>query len=190
MGIKMRKDALAALAVMIVLLLAGICYAGFWKVPSAAPIDGVVVDSVTNAPIEGAVVDLTGNEHTGVLQTSRMPVEETVTDAQGRFHLVGYKGKVMEPDISLAIYKQGYACWGRNSVYNGTAWGKYHAEDWTWRTGYVYRMDKFNPEWSHMEHVSFIRGALGQSDPGPKFDAATRWELHMAGEEMRKKGGY
>lgn len=87
-----------------------------WPVYRAKPIAATVVDGETGAPLEGVIVDVVW-ELEGYWQypTGVLRVEETVTDAQGRFHFPGWgprlrplTGRLAVTMPALLLFKPGY----------------------------------------------------------------------------------
>ncbi len=137
---------------------------------------GKVVDAETGEPIEGAVAmaEWTKTKGFGNTYTVSAKVSEAVSDKEGNFELAGcYSPFVNKPD--LTIYKKGYVAW--NNRYIFPDWKK--RDGFEWKSGQVFRMDKFKKEYSYEKHTSFIYDSINYGLPGTKkiiIEEAIRWE--------------
>lgn len=130
-----------------ILLLSG-CY---------LPMSGRVIDAETKQPIEGAVVlvEWTKTKGFGFTYTESYKVAETLSDKEGKFELPGcYSAFVNEPD--LTIYKKGYVAWNNKIIF--PLYDK--RTDYIWRSGYVFRLERFLQGYSRDQHTSFIHRAI------------------------------
>jgi hypothetical protein len=171
------KRIIPLVAIIIVVVLLAIGY-----YPS---ITGVVFDSETGEPIEGAVV-LVGWSKTslfppGLPTTRTVKVSEAITDGEGKFKLPGIFNLRVNPPY-LTVYKKGYVAWSNEYIFPD--WEK--RTDFKWNSGYVFKLEKFKPEYSFDDHVAFIGGMI-KSAHGEKFDRALDWERTKARNERLAK---
>jgi hypothetical protein len=151
-----------------------------------AEMTGTVVDAETGAPIEGAVVLV---EWTVTKGMPGMPVTETykvtevVSDKEGRVNISG----VFNPSVNpphVTVYKAGYVAWNDEFIFPDYKKRK----DFKWQSDYLFKLEKFRPEYTHDAHVFFIHTAirLGSGDKKLMINAIDR-EENLAAEERRKK---
>jgi hypothetical protein len=152
------------------------CYGG---------ITGEVVDAETGNPIEGAVVlvewDIT--KGFGLSYTERYKVFETVTKENGRFTLQGVFNPFVNPP-NLVIYKKRYVAWKENFIFPEYE----ERKDFQWKSGTVYRLERFKRGYLHNNHKSFITSGIGSLGTSSKLDQAYSWELHLARKERQLYG--
>lgn len=131
---------------------------------SSKGISGTVVDVETGKPIEGAVVLVEWTRTTGIgdKHTVSAKVAETVTDKEGKFKLPGcYSPFVNIPD--LAIYKKGYVTWSSRNIFPARA----KRDDFQWRSGNIYKLEKFKDSYSYVDHYGFTTSAINSTIGGP-----------------------
>jgi len=160
------------------LLLLNACYGG---------ITGEVVDAETGNPIQGAVVlvewDMT--KGLGLSYTTRYKVFETVTNGNGRFTLQGVFNPFVNPP-NLVIYKKRYVAWRENFIFPEYKKRK----DFQWKSGTVYRLERFKRGYSHSKHTSFFLSGISSLGTSSKLSQAYLWERQQAMKEedlYRKK---
>lgn len=151
-----------------------------------ATITGKVVDSETGEPIEGAVVlvEWTKTKGFGLTYTESYKVIEAVTDKEGLATVSGvFNPMVNPPDIT--IYKKSYVAWNNKFIFPNYEKRK----DFKWQSGYVFKLERFKPEYTYREHWDFITDvihsgmALGKKD---LIKSAIAWEEDKAFEEKKK----
>jgi len=150
-------------------------------------ITGIVVDAETGQPIEGAVilVEWTKQHGFGLTYTESYKVVEVVTDKEGKASIEG----VSSPFVSaprVTIYKKGYVAWNNEFIFPD--WKK--RTDFKWGNNYVFKLEKFKPEYSYDKHTFFIHRAILFGTAGEKkqlIQKAYDWEDYKALEERRKK---
>ncbi len=169
------------LALFIVLLLA------FFIAGSDLPIKCTVVDAETGKPVEGAIV-LVGWSRTvnviGFSTTKTVKVAEVVSDEDGKVKVPGIISYAVNPPY-ITVYKKGYVAWSNEYIF--PSWEE--RGDFKWESGYVFRLEKFRPEYTHEKHTSFIHTATHENHVDSKsFYDAIRWEETKTWEEIRQKG--
>jgi hypothetical protein len=165
------------LAILFLILIAG----------CEGEITGIVVDAETGQPIEGAIVLVEWTKAKGLpgmSYTESYKVVEAVTDKEGKASIEG----VSSPLVSaprVTVYKKGYVAW--NNAFIFPDWKK--RTDFKWGNNYLFKLEKFKPEYSFDKHISFIRASIGMTlDQKKIMYNAIRWEDLKASEEMREKG--
>jgi len=151
-----------------------------------AEITGTVVDAETGESIEGAVVLV---EWTitkgmpGMSYSESYEVKEALTDKEGRVSISGVMNPFTHRD--LTIYKKGYVAW--NSAFIFPDYKK--RTDFKWQPGYVFKLDKFKPEYNYNAHWAFIMDSVvsGPLEKKKLMMNAVKWEEDKAFEERRKK---
>ncbi len=156
--------------------------------PSAyASMTGQVVDAETGRPIEGAIVLVEWTINVGIpglMSTESYEVVESVTDKDGRISIA----RVLHPLINppqITIYKKGYVAWNNEFIFPDYKPRK----DFQWRDNYVFKMDRFRPEYSYDKHTSFIHGAIHSgidSDKKILIKTAIEWEEMKSFEERMR----
>ncbi|MFC1887080.1 carboxypeptidase-like regulatory domain-containing protein [Thermodesulfobacteriota bacterium] len=114
-------------------------------------ISGTVVDDITGKPIKGAVVLAQWNKKHGIPGLSYGDLYkfvETVTDEGGKFSVSGVLDPFVEPP-GLVIYKRGYFAWQSDYIVQEAK----VREDFKWRSGTIYRMERFVRGFSHQRHL-------------------------------------
>lgn len=122
-----------------------------------AEITGSVVDAETGQPIEGAVILIewtTIKGLPGLSHTESSKVIEAVTDKDGKFSVSGFINPLMQYP-HMTVYKKGYVAWNNKYIFPDYK----KRADFKWENGYVFRLERFKPEYSFIEHESFIDGA-------------------------------
>jgi hypothetical protein len=151
-------------------------------------ITGVVVDAETGQPIEGAVILVEWTQSKGVPGMSyseSYKVVEVVSDNEGKASIDG----AFSPFISaphVTVYKKGYVAWNNRHIFPD--WKK--RTDFEWENNYVFRLEKFKPEYSYDKHATFIHGAVLDNiafDKKRLIFNAYRWEELKALEERRER---
>lgn len=148
----------------------------------SAEITGTVVDSETGKPIEGAVVlvECTITKGLpGMIRTESYKIVEIISDKDGKVGIPKiYNPLANKPEIT--VYKKGYVVW--NSEYMFPDYKKRGGLKKT--DNYLFKMEKFIPEYKFQEHVSFIHNAIGLGR-GEKslMMKAIEWEETKAFEE-------
>jgi len=149
------------------------------------PISGRVIDAETNKPIEGAVVlvEWTKTIGFGLTRTESYKVAEAISDKDGEIRLSGcYSPVVNKPHVT--VYKKGYVAWNDESIFPALT----QRVDFTWGS-YVFRLEKFRPEYSYDKHVSFIWSSIREYQ---NYDAkkiiinAFEWERGKAFQERER----
>jgi len=172
---------------MKVRLYALIIFLLFGTIGCYATITGTVVDSETEEPIEGAVVlvEWTKTKGFGLTYTESYKVIEAITDKEGKATVSGvFNPMVNPPDIT--IYKKGYVAWNNKFIFPNYKKRK----DFKWQSEYVFKLERFKPEYTYSEHWDFINDvihsgiALGKKD---LIKSAIEWEEDKAFEEKRKR---
>ena len=171
------EKAKTILAAVIFLMSTG-CYAG---------IRGTVVDAETAAPIEGAVVLVEWWKTKGLpgMTISEVyKVQEALTDKEGKVDIEG----VGNPFIDLAgltIYKKGYVAWSNMYIFPS----RKNREDFKWRNNYIFKLERFKPEYTYIDHTRFIHLSIHAGKASGKkalMERAYEWEEKKAGEEFRR----
>ena len=150
-------------------------------------ITGIVVDAETGQPIEGAVilVEWTTQHGFGLTYTESYKVVEVVTDKNGKASIEG----VSSPFVStprVTIYKQGYVAWNNEFIFPD--WKK--RTDFKWENNYVFKLEKFKPEYSYDKHADFIDKSHGFGMALEKKQSiwkAYEWERDLARKERLGK---
>lgn len=178
------------LALMIVTFMVTSC--------SAEPktITGSVIDAETGTPIEGAVVLVEWTKAEGLpglASTKSYKVVEAVTDKDGKFTVENVKKLLIDPP-DVAVYKKGYVTWSSRNVFPTRA----KREDFQWRAGNIYKLDKFKDSYSYIDHQGFTMSAVNSTIGGPNdkqlflrtySDAEEKQVILERSERDRKKQG-
>ena len=116
-------------------------------------ITGTVVDAETGKPIEGAVVlaEWTMTKGIGDHHTEVYKVIEKLTDSEGKVTIEGVSN-IFVDSPGLTVYKKGYVAW--NNEHTFPEYKK--RTDFKWKNGYVFKLERFKPEYSYDEHESFV----------------------------------
>lgn len=151
-------------------------------------ITGIVVDAETGQPIEGAVILVEWTEAKGLpgmSYTESYKVVEVVTDKDGKASIEG----AFSPFISgprVTVYKKGYVAWNNEFIFPD--WEK--RTDFKWENNYVFKLEKFKPEYSYDKHTSFLSFSIlgGAYEQKKLIYNAIRWEQLKASEERIERG--
>jgi len=161
------------------LFLGGGCY---------AEITGIVIDAETGQPIEGAVVLVEWTKTKGMpgmTYHESYKVIEVLTDREGRVTISGVINPLVDPP-DVTIYKKGYVAW--NNLFIFPDYRK--RKDFKWQNNYVFKLEKFKPEYTYSAHTLFIHGAMLSGMANEKkrlMNHAIEWEEYKASEERQKK---
>lgn len=156
-------------------------------------ITGIVVDAENGQPIEGAVILVEWTKVKGLpgmTHTESYKVVEVVTNKEGKASIEGVAAYfVSMPRVT--VYKKGYIAW--NNQYIFPDWKR--RTDFKWENNYVFRLEKFKPEYSYIKHTGFLSSVIlvGAFERKKLMNNATDWEHQKASEERddsRKKKGY
>ncbi len=82
----------------------------------------------------------------------------------------------------ITVYKKGYVAWSNEYIFPG--WEE--RKDFKWGNGYVFRLEKFKPEYAYNDHTYFVH-SVTQMDYTEGFRSAFDWEETMAFKERRAK---
>jgi hypothetical protein len=151
-------------------------------------ITGIVVDAETGQPIEGAVilVEWTKQHGLGLTYTESYKVVEVVTNKEGKASISGVLSPFVDaPDVT--VYKKGYVAWNNHFIFPDYK----KRTDFKWENNYVFKLEKFKPEYSYAKHISFIREAHNfgmASEKKQLLNKAYEWETDNALEERLEKG--
>lgn len=151
-----------------------------------AEITGRVVDAETGEPIEGAVVLV---EWTitkglpGMSYSESYEVKEALTDKEGKIRISGVLNPLVKGHVT--VYKKGYVAWDDRFIFPDYK----KRTDFKWQPGYVFKLDKFKPEYNHNAHWAFIMDSVvsGPLEKKKLMMNAVKWEEDKAFEERRKK---
>ena len=166
------------LAISLVFLTTG-CYAN---------ITGKVIDAETGQPIEGAVVLVewtVTKGMPGMTYHESYKVIEVLTDREGRVTISGVVNPLVDPP-DVTIYKKGYVAW--NNLFIFPDYRK--RKDFKWQNNYVFKLEKFKPEFTYSAHTLFMHGVILSSMATEKkklMNRAIEWEEYKAREEGRTK---
>jgi hypothetical protein len=181
---KSKPKGCLILGLKIVLTLVLVLVAAFFITGSNLPIKCTVVDAETGKPIEGAIV-LVGWSRTynviGFSGTDLVKVKEAVSDKDGKVRVPGIISYAVNPPY-ITVYKKGYVAWSNEYIFPD--WEE--RTDFKWDSGHVFKLEKFRPEYTHADHVSFI-SSVTQGDYTDNFKNAIRWEQLKRQEEWRNK---
>ncbi len=160
---------------------------GFLSSGCYADITGIVVDAETGKPIEGAIimVEWTKTTGLGLTSTKSYKVVEVVTDKEGKAEIEGLYNLSPGVDLrSVAVYKKGYVAWSHNDVFAGSR----YLTGFDWKNNYIFKLARFKPEYSYIDHTSFIRRAIGTAHGKKKLiREASYWENLEASKERDKR---
>ena len=156
-------------------------------------ITGMVVDAETGQPIDGAVILVEWTQTKGLpgmSYTESYKVVEVVTDKEGKASIDG----ALSPFIrgpNVTIYKKGYVAWNNHFIFPD--WQR--RTDFKWENNYVFKLEKFKPEYNYVKHTGFINSTIlvGASEKKQLMYQAIRWEELEASKErnaMHKKEIY
>lgn len=151
-----------------------------------ATITGTVVDAETGQPIEGAVVlaEWSITKGLGLTYSKSYEVVEAVTDKEGKVTVSGlFNPLVNHP--SVTVYRKGYVAWNNQYIFPD----RKRRLDFKWSNDYVFRLEKFRPEYSHIKHVNFIDDTIFSYTANERkllIIKAYEWERKKASEERMK----
>lgn len=151
-----------------------------------ATITGTVVDAETGQPIEGAVVlaEWSITKGLGLTYSKSYEVVEAVTDKEGKVTVSGlFNPLVNHP--SVTVYRKGYVAWNNQYIFPD----RKRRLDFKWSNDYVFRLEKFRPEYSHIKHVNFIDDTIFSYTTNERkllIIKAYEWERKKASEERMK----
>ena len=138
-----------------------------------------VVDAQTGEPIKGAVLLAQWTKTTAVIERSshNFKVIEEPSDKQGNIVIPGfYESGVDDP--RLVVYKKGYVAWRHDRTFPGYE----QKPEFKWRNGNVVELEEFvSGKYTHMDHLSFIRGGYSTGVEYGLFKRAWDWETDLAG---------
>lgn len=139
------------------------------------PYDGTVLDADTERPIAGALVAASWAFERGIGVPGPIDAEEVVTQtgADGRYSIAmlgrlpaGLSARVRR--FTLIVYQRGYQAWRSDRRFPG----REARRDFSQR-GNVVRLDRWQPTFSHAQHLLFMGG-------GSKVHEAAAWEAQQA----------
>jgi hypothetical protein len=150
-------------------------------------ITGLVIDAETKQPIEGAIalVEYQKIHGFGFTYTLTDKVYEVLSDKDGKVELPGTMDPYVQHPI-VTVYKAGYVAWNSKFIF---PIGYTKRTDFAWKDRYVFRLERFRPEYSYNDHASFISNSYPSNDKInmiEQFLSATEWERYKATEEMNK----
>jgi hypothetical protein len=157
-----------------------------------SPITGTVVDAETGKPIEGAVVmaEWTKRHGIGDYHTESVKVVEVLSDKDGKVRISGILVPFVDPP-DVTVYKKGYVAWSNRSIFMDGG-----RKDFVWNNGAVFKLEKFKPEYSYVEHDSFVSRSINASLGLEKkqifmrvYDEGERRERIRERNERMGKGG-
>lgn len=173
----------AVIMILLFLLIPG-CYK---PTGCYGPMTGTVVDAETGKPIEGAVVHVEWTVTTGVpgLQSTKTyDVVEKVTDKEGTFRFWGVLNPIVNRPL-IIVYKKGYVAWRSDYIFPDYE----HRKGFGWKRRNEFSLNKFTREFSHSQHISFIRTSISINSSS-KLEQVLAWEYPFASKEedlCRKK---
>lgn len=149
------------------------------------PITGKIVDAETGQAIEGAIllVEWTKVHGFGNTYTSSEKVAEVFSDKDGIVKIPGYNDPTAQgPDVT--IYKPGYVAWNSKWIFPDSR----NRTDFEWKNNYVFRLERFKPEYTYKDHTSFIYSAMSTGNIENKqiLYKAFEWERVISNNEMIK----
>ena len=162
---------------------------------------GQVLDAVTDKPIENAVVvytwDRTGYDFIGS-STGQVAIYETTTDANGRYLIpsqyvelhIGLASSSIHPEEIIA-YKFGYVWY---HVYDNKP-GSFmevvpELKQKYQKKNNIIKLQPWNDNLSHREHIEFLENRTGFILPRPKLDEAMKQEKAIAKKEEPDINGF
>lgn len=172
---KKKLTRLSYLLLMLCILLTS-CY---------GPITGRVIDAETGEPIEGAVimVEWTKTKGIGLSHTESYKVIEVLTDKDGNAEMEGVDAFFVDL-VRVAVYKKGYVLWSNNNVFKGSR----TLTSFEWKNNYIFKLNRFKPEYSYIDHTSFISSAIGSGLSEKKMiEEASYWEDLESSKERDKR---
>lgn len=149
-----------------------------------AEMSGTVVDAENGQPIEGAVILIewtTIKGLPGLSHTESSKIIEMLTDKDGKFTITDTYTQT--PHVT--VYKKGYVAWNNKFIFPSYK----KRTDFKWASGYVFRLERFKPEYRYSNHTLFIHGSINDSLPGSEkkiIKEAIQWEELKAFEERQK----
>jgi hypothetical protein len=140
-----------------------------------------VIDAETEKPVQDAVImaEWTDKKGIGLSHTESYKVVEVLTDAEGRATIAGPLNPFVSPARFVA-YKKGYVLWSKNYIFPGYV----KRTDFRWEDDYTIKLERFKPEYTYIDHISFIRSE-SRSSSGDKalIREAYDWESKEASKE-------
>lgn len=162
---------------LIILMLLAVC---FCSSGCYASMKGKIVDTETGKPIEGAVLLVEWLKTEGMIGLTHRTTAKAVeafSDKDGNITIPGYFNPFAEGPY-ITIYKPGYVAWNSQYIFPGYK----KREDFDWKNGYKFKLEKFADSYSHDSHISFIHGAIGidQSNQKTNIMNAIKQEERLA----------
>lgn len=168
--------------VQILLLISSICCG----TGCHAGMTGKVIDATTQQPIVGAVVLVEWLKTSGYpfSATKSVKAVEILSDKDGKVELPGISDPFVQPP-DITVYKQGYVAWNNRFIFPP---GYTKRTDFALKDGYVFRLERFKPEYTYRDHTSFIYSAMGTGNIEHKqlLYKAFDWERVNSNNEMIK----
>ena len=149
-------------------------------------ISGTVIDAETGKPVEGTAVlaEWTRRSGIGDYHTVSVRATNTVTDKEGKFHMLGPLHPFVDPP-DVTIYKKGYVAWNNKRIFSDYR-HRQKSEDMY----QAIKLEHFKKSYSYNRHIGFIgvcsNDALA-SHKKRKFAEAYEWELDLAREEVLRE---
>jgi hypothetical protein len=150
------------------------------------PYDGIVLDADTDRPVAGALVAASWAFERGIGMQAPLLAREVVVESgvDGRYSIPRLTD-LPDADLpggastrlrrfTLIVYRRGHVGWRSDRRFGHGAAGRRH--DFSQRGNRV-RLEKWQPELHHAEHLVFLGG-------GEKIRAAAAWELEPAALEL------
>ena len=153
---------------------------------SIARTSGTVVDAVTGKPIEEAVVliEWTITKGMGLSYTKSHKVIEAVTNENGNFTIMGSLNPFAN-DPHITIYKKYYVTWNNLLIFPNYR----KREDFKWKEGNIFKLEKFKDSYSYYDHYSFFRSSLRTHESSNQkrliVSAYENWERPLALKEKK-----
>lgn len=195
---KKWKVLLVAMAVSVVLTVISHFIWGYHS------ITGTVVDAETGQPIKGAVGVCVWTTAGGLIEVTHSiaAVREGVSDKNGRIKIKGsWKLGLDAPE--LLIYKRGYVAWNNNRLFHvpeellremkyessadriNQRFELFRRKDFSWKSGFVAKMEKWKDGYSFNELMSFISNHGGG---GRFYDSLMEWKTSLQPHDKDRVG--
>jgi hypothetical protein len=133
---------------------------------------GKIVDAETGMPIEGAFIMATGQ---GIGYTPKInTLVEAVSDKEGIVRIAGSFPMLENPPGVLVYYKGYFA----QSNWHSGIWKIKELKEFKWTNSFVFKMEKWDPRFSHKDHYNFMENvaARAASEGKPQLMNLIMWE--------------
>jgi len=107
---------------------------------------------------------------------------EVVSDKDGKVRISGCYDPFVQ-SLDVTIYKNGYVAWNNYYIFPHSL----HRTDFEWKSGYVFKLEKFLSTYSYLDHRSFIHGAAHLSLAHEKKMKFSQYYMNNESERVQEE---